>query len=124
MTDNNPFLVVAIGNFYAPSSSWCINDKSNYKGNKIDCLATEYDLKQVINEPIHLLENSSSCIDLVFTSQSNLVGAGVHSSLRANCHHQIVYAKFNLKIYYPPPYERKVWQKKGFQKADILLEGR
>ena len=33
-------------------------------------------------------------------------------------HHQIVYAKFNLKINYPPPYEREVWH---FQKADINL---
>ena len=31
---------------------------------KIDCLASEYDLKQVINEPTHLLDNFSSCIDL------------------------------------------------------------
>ena len=107
MTDNNPFLLAAISDFIAQSSSWCINDKSNYEGTKIDCLATEYYLKQVINEPTHLLEKSSSCIDLIFTSQQNSVmDAGVHTSLHANCHHQIVYAKFNLKIEYPPPYER------------------
>ena len=47
--------------------------------------------------------------------------AGVHLSLNANCHHQIVYAKFNLKIHYPPPYEREVWH---FHKADINLIGR
>ena len=29
MTDNNPFLVVEIGDFNARSSSWYINDKSN-----------------------------------------------------------------------------------------------
>ena len=81
MTDNNPFLVVTIGDFNAWSSRWCINGKSNYEGTKIDCLATEHDLKQVINEPTHLLENSSSCIDLKFTSQPNLVkDAGIHSS--------------------------------------------
>ena len=119
MTDNNPFLVVAIGDFNARSSSWCINDKSNYEGTKIDCLATKYDLKQVINEPTYLLENSSYCIYLIFTSQPNLVmDAGVHPSLHANCHHQIVYPKFNLKIHYPPPYEREVWH---FHKADINL---
>ena len=96
MTDNNPFLVVAVSDFNARSSSWCINDKSNYEGTKIDCLATEYDFKQVINETTNLLENSSSCIDLIFTPQPNLVmDAGVHPSLHANCHHQIVYAKFN-----------------------------
>ena len=32
---------------------------------------------------------------------------GVHSSLHANCHHHITFAKFNLKIHYSPPYERK-----------------
>ena len=45
MTDNNPFLVVAINDFNARSSSWCIHDKSNYERSKIDYLATEHDLK-------------------------------------------------------------------------------
>ena len=35
MADNNPFLVVAIGDFHARWSGWCINDKSNYEGTKI-----------------------------------------------------------------------------------------
>ena len=65
----NPFLAVVIGDFNARSSSWCINDKSNYGGAKIDRLATEYDLKQVINKPTFLLQSSSSCIDLIFTSK-------------------------------------------------------
>ena len=32
--------------------------------------------------------------------------SGVHSSLHTNCDYQIVFAKINLKIYYPLPYER------------------
>ena len=35
--------------------------------------------------------------------------SGVHFSLHENCHHKITYAKFNLKIYYPPPYKWDVW---------------
>ena len=35
--------------------------------------------------------------------------SGVHPSLHPNCHHQIIYAKFKLKVYYSPPYEREVW---------------
>ena len=35
--------------------------------------------------------------------------SGVHSSLHENCHHQIIFAKFNISICYPPPYEREVW---------------
>ena len=40
----------------------------------------------------------------------------VHSSLHPDCHHQITYANFNLKIYYPPPYEREIWH---YEKANV-----
>ena len=47
-------------------------------------------------------------------SQPNLVTeSGVHSSLYANCHHEITYVKFNLNIAYPPPYKREVWYYKS-----------
>ena len=43
-------------------------------------------------------------------SQPNLVmNSGVHSSLHPNYHHQIMHAKFKLKIFYPPSYEKVVW---------------
>ena len=35
--------------------------------------------------------------------------SGVHHSLHQNCHHQIIFAKLNLKAYYPPPYERTIF---------------
>ena len=38
-----------------------------------------------------------------------VVESGVHTSPLPNCHHQIVFAKFNLMISYPPPYSREVW---------------
>ena len=40
----------------------------------------------------------------------------MHSSLHPNCHQQITYAKFNLKIYYPPQYEREIWH---YEKANV-----
>ena len=67
-------------------------------------------MKQVITEPTHILENSSSCIDLIFSNQPNLImDSGVHPALHSKCHHQIFYAKPNLKIEYRPPYTRKIW---------------
>ena len=45
--------------------------------------------------------------------------SGVHSSLHPNCHHQIVFAKINLKIYYPPPYEREIWHYEK-ENADLI----
>ena len=41
--------------------------------------------------------------------------SGVNSSLHPNCHHEIVFAKLNLNIYHPPPYESLIWQ---YQKAN------
>ena len=38
-----------------------------------------------------------------------------------NCHHQIIFAKFNLKICYPPPYEHEVWH---YEKANPGITGR
>ena len=35
--------------------------------------------------------------------------SGEHSSLHPNCHHQITYVQFNLKIYYTPTYEHRIW---------------
>ena len=70
-----------------------------------------------MKEPTHLMENSASCIDLIFTNQPNLViDSGVHPSLYTNCHHQIVHFELNLNIEFPPPYERLVWE---CSKADI-----
>ena len=59
------------------------------------------------------MPNSSTCIDLIFTDQPNLVvDSGVHPSLPTNCHHQITFCKFNLINEYPTPYQRFVWDYK------------
>ena len=67
-------------------------------------------LHQVIKEPTYILHHFSSCIDLMIASQPNLITeSGVHPYLHPNCYHQLIYAKFNLQIYYPPQYYREVW---------------
>ena len=110
-------MIVILGDFNAKSSNWYKHDKTIYEGFKIEAIASQFGLKQLIQEPTHILSNSSSCIDLVFTSQPNLVmESGVHSSLHENCHHQLVYAKFNLKVWYSPPYECEIWH---YQHANI-----
>ena len=96
----NPYMVVVLGN-------------TNTEESKIDILTVSFGFNQIINEPTLILSNSSSCIDLIFTSQPNLViESGVHSSLHANFHHQITYVKFNLNVIYHPPYEREMWHYK------------
>ena len=56
---------------------------------------------------------------MIFTSQPNIVvNSCVHSSPHANCQHQNVFAKFDLNIYYSPPYKREVWH---YQVADAIF---
>ena len=108
LAQKNPFLMTTIGDFNAKSKNLYSQDKTSFEGKTIERKTSQFGLYLLINEPTHLLENSSSCIDLIFTSQPNLVVESVvHPSLYSNCHCQIVFAKFNLMISYPPPYSRE-----------------
>ena len=101
--------MVVIGDFNAKSTHWCSQDSTNFEGITIENMTPQFGLIRIITKATHILESSSSFIDLIFTTQPNLVvESSVHPSLHLNCHHQIVFAKFNLQIYYPPPYPREI----------------
>ena len=76
---NNPFLTVMIGNFNAESSNWYLNDITSFAGTQIEFLASQFAVSQLIKEPTHILDNSKSCIDLIFTSQPYMIN-GLWSS--------------------------------------------
>ena len=66
------------------------------------------EMKQLILEPTHILQQSYTCIDLIFNNKLNIVmDSGVELSLRTKCQHQIIYSKLNLKIEYLLSYNRK-----------------
>ena len=72
---------MVLGNFNAKNKLWFDQDNTSYEGSIFNDLMAQYGLTQIIHEPKHILESSVSCIDLVFTSQENLVtNSGVHSS--------------------------------------------
>ena len=95
--------------FSAWSKSWWSGDSTIIEGTILDSLKSTHGFQQLISKPTHILQNQLSCIDLIFTDQPSLVvDSGVNSILHENCCHQITYCKLNLKIEYPPPYERLV----------------
>ena len=56
---------------------------------KMEFATSKYQLHQIINESIHVIEIPLFCTDLIFTSQQNLVvDSSVHPSLHPNYHHQ------------------------------------
>ena len=62
------------------------------------------------------MNSSASCIDLTFTSQLH---SGVNLSPHPKWDHQIVFGKFNLKIYYLTSYERLAWNCK-YANTDLI----
>ena len=84
----NSLFVLITGDFNVRSSNWWKNDFSTSEGTQVDSLTTSYGLSQIVSDPAHILLNSSSCIDLIFTNQPNLVTeSGVYPSLHPKCHH-------------------------------------
>ena len=109
LVQRNLFLVVAIRDFNAKLSNRFCKDKTNFEGDAIENLTSLSGLQEVIKEPTRILDTSSLCIDLIFTSQPDLIiESEVHSSLHSNCHHQIIFAKFNLEVVYPLHYVQQV----------------
>ena len=112
--NHDPALAILLGDFNARSRSRWVNDITNNEGTQIESISSLYGFSQLISEPTHIFQDSSLCIDLIFTDQPNLViNSRIKPSLHENCHNQITYAKFNLKIMYPPPYQRLVWDYKN-----------
>ena len=121
LMQRNPFLVMAFRDFNSKSSKWFCQDKNRFEGDAIENKISQFALHQVIKEPTHILDTSSSCIDPIFTPQPNLMTeSGVHSSLHSNCHHQKIFAKFNLEVVYLPCYVREVWYYKDVN-TELLI---
>ena len=82
MTDKIPYMMAVLGDFNGKLNSWYANDNANIEGSKIDILTASFGCNEIINEPTQILNNSSSCIDLIL--------------------------KFNSNVFYAPAYKREV----------------
>ena len=75
----NPFLVVAIMVTNAKSKRWYFYDGTTSQGNVLENIMSQFGLQQTIKEPTRILDNSSSCSDLIFASKPSLITeTGVH----------------------------------------------
>ena len=115
--DEKPLASITTGDFNARSKNWWFQGITNSQGSIIDTLTPISGYHQLINLPTHMANTSSSCNDLIFTSNANLITElGIEKSLYGdNYHHSIVFGKMNLSVRLPPPYTREVWD---YNKAD------
>ena len=98
---NNALFTLILGDFNAWSSCWWTNDKTTTERTKLEFLMTAHEFLQLISQPTHLLPQCSSCIELIFTYQPNLiVDSSVHPSLHSNCHyHNVVILTLNTHLH-------------------------
>ena len=92
-------MMVVLRDFNAKSKSWYTNDSTNFEGSKFNFLTSRFGFRQITNKLTDILNNSFFYVDLIFTTQTNLVmESDVHSSLHVNYHYQLPYKKLNLNI--------------------------
>ena len=59
----------------------------------------------MVGQPTYVINDKSSCIDLLFTANSKLYpDVGVTQTVYDKCHHNITYESLNLSIPLFPPY--------------------
>ena len=112
----DPAFTVLLDDFNARSKSWWVHYTTNKEGTQIESISSLYGFSQLI------LEHTSFKIHrpaLNSFLQINPIYSGIKPSLHENCHHQIIYAKFNLQIVYPPPYQRLAWDYKKSNVSSI-----
>ena len=63
----------------------------------------------MIDKTTHYINESSSCIELIFSSNVNLTkNCGDEQSLYETCHHNVIYGTLNFHISLPRPYFREI----------------
>ena len=71
--------------FNAKSHNWYKGTKVTVSGSKLEIRSSHHGLTQIINEPTLILENYSSCINLVFTSHPNIILDSPHQRRILDC---------------------------------------
>ena len=120
INDLNPACSVITADFNARSPEWWALDKKNNVAREISFLTYSAGYSQLIDQPTRITKESSSCLDLIFTTNPSFISAsGVELSLYEKCHHNLVYGKINFNVPLPPPYIREVWDYKNAKVENI-----
>ena len=81
---------------------------------------SNYGLCQLVPESTHILDPLSACTDLIFTPQSNCHTncSSLATTSKSSSSDNFRKTKFNLFIFYPPPYKKTAWY---YEKKDSEL---
>ena len=81
INNNHPTCSILIGDFNVRSSKWCNSDQINRASRELDNITTSAGYSQLIYEPTHFINKTSSCVDLIFSSDFNITrNCGIDNS--------------------------------------------
>ena len=116
INNNQPACSILIGDFDAKCSKWCSSEKNYLAVLEIDNITTTAGYSQLINKPTHFINGTSSCIDLIFSSNVSFIrNYGIEQSIYEKYHHNITYGTLDFNVPLPLPYYRESW---GYKNAD------
>ena len=93
-----PLCSIITCDFDAWCSRWWKNYITDSTKQEIDSLPSSAGYKQIIDKPTHVINNSMSCIDLIFCTNQNVISNyGVDVSM-LKCHHNIIHGKINICV--------------------------
>ena len=111
--DNHPTCSIFVEDVNAKSSKWSNSDKNNRASIELDNITVSAGYSQLINEPTHFVNKTSSCIDLIFSSDLNITSnCGIEKTIHEKCHDDIIYRTLNFNVPLPLPYCREIWDYK------------
>ena len=114
INDLHPTCSIVLGDLNVKCSKWCAFDRNNSVSIELDNIITTTDYNQTVDKPTHYINKSSSCIDLICSSNVNLTkNCEVEQSLYERCHHNIIYGTLNFNKPLPPLYFMKIWDYKN-----------
>ena len=89
-----------------------LNAQDGKIGKEIDFPTSSASFTQIIDKPTHVINNSKSCIDLIFCINQNVISKyGVDASL-----FYIIYGKINIRVPLPQVFILETW---NYNKSDV-----
>ena len=68
-----PTCSILVGDFNAKLSKWFASEEGNKDGEGMDTFTTTLGYTEMIGQLTHIINNKSSCIDLLFTTNNKLL---------------------------------------------------
>ena len=70
ITNYNLHFVILLGKFNAKSKSWTVNNTATEEDTILENLSSFYGMKELVSAPTHILQHSTSCIDLILVNHA------------------------------------------------------